>query len=413
MGRPRSTLSLSLVRTLQLSRVRCVLRLSMRPETTGGAAQRRAERTSTLCKNCFICVENLRDVRNPLVDRQLLDHHLCHPKLGPATTPDASPASPTRGRADGSCKFGSRTGQPHVVLHALFLQLSGAPITETTAVEHNVTSPALLPVNFTRHGDKGTQLHKCASDSLTSRWAVLRGRGHRRRRFVVLRASTGLAGLFTGFGHGCALANPVPPIIVGRASPASALAFAGSSSQLLRIGLFSTSVILHFLARYEVPFRFFGLDIWATESKTRFLSLIWSRPHTFAKLWISASAAGLEPALPNKGSAVSRVRTVVLVNTSSTSPSSRKVAILMPCGTLLFETKNALQRYGIQTYSTHCECSNLIANARELQGGRELGFWFFLSATNHIRLVPRKARLSNSIGSTTLFCPCTVRLLWL
>ena len=52
------------------------------------------------------------------------------------------------GRSDGSCKFGSITGQPHVVLHALFLQLFDALITETTAVEHNVTSPALITVSL-------------------------------------------------------------------------------------------------------------------------------------------------------------------------------------------------------------------------------------------------------------------------
>ena len=73
-------------------------------------------------------------------------------------------------RANGPCKFGSIAGQPHIVLHALFLQLCDALTIETTAVVHDVTSPALIIVSFARHGNKGTQSHCCASDSLTSRW---------------------------------------------------------------------------------------------------------------------------------------------------------------------------------------------------------------------------------------------------
>ena len=88
----------------------------------------------------------------------------------------------------------------------------------------------------------------------------------------------------------------------------------------------STSVILHFLAACEVPFRFFDLDIWATESNTRSFNFISPRQ----TLGVSASLAGFVPALPNKGNTVSRFRTVVLVNTSSTSPSSREVANVAP-----------------------------------------------------------------------------------
>ena len=121
-------------------------------------------------------------------------------------------------RADDPCKFGSMTGQPHVVLHALFLQLRDALITETTAVVQDVTSPALIIVSFARHGNKGTQPHCCASDSLTSRWWF---------STVGSRLSSGRAGLFTVIlRSGSALAGSTPPIVVGRAPAASALASA-------------------------------------------------------------------------------------------------------------------------------------------------------------------------------------------
>ena len=65
---------------------------------------------------------------------------------------------------------------------------------------------------------------------------------------------------------------------------------------------------------------------------------------------------------------------VVLVNTSSTSPSLRKVAILMPCGTLLFQpTKIPCKAMGSRLPRRTVGCSNFIANARKPQGGHELG----------------------------------------
>ena len=51
----------------------------------------------------------------------------------------------------------------------------------------------------------------------------------------------------------------------------------------------------------------------------------------------------------------SLVRTVVLVNTSSTSPSSPKHAMFMPCGTLLVHpTKDRLHCHWVETTTAHC-----------------------------------------------------------
>ena len=122
-----------------------------------------------LCKDGFICVENLRDIRNRLVSHQLFD---IISVIQTGTRHNVICVSCV-GRASGSCKFGSVTGQPHVVLHALFLQLCDALIAETTAIVYHVTSPALSTLSFACHGNKGTQLHNCASDSLTSRWRFI------------------------------------------------------------------------------------------------------------------------------------------------------------------------------------------------------------------------------------------------
>ena len=71
-----------------------------------------------------------------------------------------------------------------------------------------------------------------------------------------------------------------------------------SSSQLFRIGSFSISVNFRLLAGCEVLFTFFGLDNWATKSKTWSLGLIWPRSRNFAELlklcfscWLRASIA--------------------------------------------------------------------------------------------------------------------------
>ena len=303
-----------------LSRVRCVPRPLTRPETTGRAATAPRRTDMCLSNNTFPIAtsraltsppESLSidfrqimsflwatsaslsmlwsSIRNRLVARQLLDI-ISVIQTGTSHDVIRSARFSLAGRADGSCKFGSITGQTHVVLHALFLQLCEALITETTAVVHDVTSPALISVSFTRHCNKGTQLHNCASDSLTSRWwfsvgviAAARS-SHRHRPFLASLCWTrwsfhcdSASWLRTG-GHRAAHH-------CGTCSGCVGAGLRGSSSQLLRIvGLFSTSVILHFLAGSEVPFHFFGLDIWAMESKTRSLGLIWPHSHTFAEL---------------------------------------------------------------------------------------------------------------------------------
>ena len=88
-------------------------------------------------------------------------------------------------------------------------------------------SPALGTLSFACHGNKGTQLHNCASDSLTSRW-----------RFIAVGVIAAAALLFFASVHWTrwcftvirrrvsALACPTPPIIVGLAPAASALASA-------------------------------------------------------------------------------------------------------------------------------------------------------------------------------------------
>ena len=81
------------------------------------------------------------------------------------------------------------------------------------------------------------------------------------------------------------------------------------------------------------------------------------------------------------GNSVSRVPTVI-VNTSSTSPYSRKVAMLMPCGA----SCSSQQKKSLPS-STHCgRRSSLIENARQRKVATNL---VSLSATNHIQLDPR------------------------
>ena len=66
-------------------------------------------------------------------------------KLGPPTTSHASLLlRPPRRQ---SVQARQHNVQPHVVLHALFLQLCDGLITETTAIVHDVASPGLaLPI---------------------------------------------------------------------------------------------------------------------------------------------------------------------------------------------------------------------------------------------------------------------------
>ena len=178
--------------------------------------------------------------------------------------------------------------------------------------------------------------------------------------------------------------GPRTPIIVGRASSASALASAARLRNSTGSGCFRP-VILHFFAS-EFPFSLQLLRARSTSGRRR------ARlgPSASSRLtltlspdsWSSASVADFVPASPNKGDTVSRFRTVVLVNTSSTSPSSRKVAVLMPCGTLLFQPTKIL---------AHCWMFQFIANARQTQAGHELR----LSLGNKsCSACPEKVRLS-------------------
>ena len=117
-----------------------------------------------------------------------------------------------------------------------------------------------------------------------------------------------------------------------------------------------------------------------------------SLSHFRLTLEAPASSCWLVPALPNKRNTVSRVRTVVPVNTSSTSPSSRKVSILMPCGTLLFQPrKNPCKAMGSRLPRPRGDVPNL---SQTPDNPREATNLVSLSATSHIQLCPAKARLS-------------------
>ena len=111
----------------------------------------------------------------------------------------------------------------------------------------------------------------------------------------------------------------------------------GSSSQLLKIGLFSTSVILHFLPGSEVPFHFFGLDVWATESKTRSLGLIW--PHSHFRRTSAHCVTGSH----------GRTREHFLSLSVIAEGCNFEAVVAPPVPT----NRNSLQSDGIQTSSTH------------------------------------------------------------
>ena len=272
------------------------------------------------------------------------------------------------GRANGSCKFGSITGQPHVVLHALFLQLCDALIAETTAI--------LYTLSFCL-GNKGTQLHNCASDSLTSRW-----------RFIAVGVIAAAALLFFTSVHWTRWSFHCDSVPCFRASGSRAAHHRGScsgrvgaglcssSSQLVRIRLFSTSVILHFLAMCEVPFRFFVFNSWATESKTGFLDLIWPHPHTFAELlefclsrWLHASTIKQRENRVTRSH--SRTREHFFNLTVIAEGRNFDAVWHSPVPT----NKNSSQGNGLQTSSTHsgmlqfyCKCQTTLGWPR---------VWFF------------------------------------
>ena len=99
--------------------------------------------------------------------------------------------------------------------------------------------------------------------------------------------------------------------------------------------------------------------------------------------------------------------TVVLVNTSSISPSSLEVAMLMPRGTLLFHpTKMSWMACGSRLSRKTVGCSSMIAKAKQHQSG-------FLEAANHFPCQPQKASPFKTIGSTMSRCSGLGRLLWL
>ena len=125
---------------------------------------------SRLCEDGFICVENPPGrAQHRLVAHQLLD---IISKLTSATTSYASRASPTPAaptvRASSAAQLANLTSSCTHCGCKLCDALTHHR--KTTAHEKSVTSPALITISRTRHGEKGTPLQNCASDSLTSRW---------------------------------------------------------------------------------------------------------------------------------------------------------------------------------------------------------------------------------------------------
>ena len=180
-------------------------------------------------------------------------------------------------RADGPCKFGCPIGQPHVVLHALWLQLCDALITENHRRRIQRYIPGTdhhQPYPSRRQWHATAELRERVADVSL---AVLRDRGHHRRHSVVPRVSLPDALVFslrirTGgprAAHHRGTSSGCPPRLV----------FANLQDRVvLDLGRLA-------LVRCEVPFRFFNLDIWAKESKTpSSFNLVWPRPHRFAEL---------------------------------------------------------------------------------------------------------------------------------
>ena len=193
---------------------------------------------------------------------------------------------------------------------------------------------------------------------------------------------------------GSALAGPGPPIIVGRAPAASALASAARLRNSSRSGC--SRPLSSCISSPGARFR--STSSGSTSGRRR------------ARLGPSASS-GLTHTFAELLHTVSRVRTVVLVNTSSASPSSLKVAILKPLWHLLFQpTEIPCKAMGSKLPRRTLGCFNFIANAKQPQGGHELGL--FLGNKSH-SACPEKAHLSNTIGSTMSLCPGTHRLLWM
>ena len=100
------------------------------------------------------------------------------------------------------------------------------------------------------------------------------------------------------------------------------------------------------------------------------------------------------------------LRTIVHVNTPSTSPWSPKVAMLVSCGTFLFNpTKIPALPLGPGYHDALFDEPSLIANARQPQGDHDLGS---LEVAE-----PTKVRRSRTIGSTMSRCPGIGRFLML
>ena len=214
------------------------------------------------------------------------------------------------GRTDGPCKFGSRKWPASRRLARTVL----AAVMHSSPKNHCL--PALIIVSLTR-GDTGTQLHNCGSDSRTSRW-----------RFLAVGVIAAAALLFLAplhwtrcFSHcysapwlragGPRAAHHRGDVLRLRGHWLSRLVFATGCSRPLSSCIFSPCA--------RLP----SAD-WVSTSGRRRARLGHSTSSGLAltlspNSWSSASVAGFVPAPPNKGNTVSRVRTVVLVNTSSTS----------------------------------------------------------------------------------------------
>ena len=209
--------------------------------------------------------------------------------------------------------------------------------------------------------------------------AVLHGRRSRRRRLVVPRASP--RSFYRDYASWLRAGGPRASSRRGTCSSCVGTGLRCSSSQLFRF-----RVVLD-LCQLASPRRLRG----SLHLRRRRRARLGPSASSGLALTISpnsqssASIAGLVPASPNKGNTVSRVRTVVLVNTSSTSP--RKVAILMPCGTLLFQqTKIPCKARDPYFLGALWDVSIL---ARTPVNPREATNLVSLSATSHIQFVPK------------------------
>ena len=138
-------------------------------------------------------------------------------------------------------------------------------------------------------------------------------------------------------------------------------------------------------------FRFFGLDIWATESKTRVPRHKMASPSHFRQT-LGALLQSLTSCQHHatQGTLCHRVRTVVpreqFLNFSIIAEGRN---VDCRCGTFLFQpTQMPLQSDVVQTSSTHCGMFQI--NRKRQKTHRVATNLVSLLATNHIQFVPRK-----------------------